>query len=274
MSVSGSDQGLLFSREYITSDDDAPSSKFSAQELFELSKLNLHLSRVINAGKLPQNKLNIAVDSMTKLQSRLKPIQALYVEATRGPELYRFTVDMFHSLRELYISRCPSSTIIGLFKLRFQLHRLEIINSGIFQLSTFLGPDRWDPSFSCHPLKLPGDVTPVSENLKWHQITNLRLSNCGIAKLDKAMHLFPRMEQLDLSYNDISYVIHLQDCTELTVLNISYNRISVLSNLNRVISNITRLNLSNNRVVSLDGLQFLEFLERFDNFILWRGLLI
>lgn len=170
---------------------------------------------------------------------------------------------MFHSLIELYINRCPDSTILGLFKLRFQLTRLEVINSGIFNLSELLGPEFWDKSISCHPMMLPIETVPVPDTLKWNLLVNLRLSNCGIARLDKAMHLFPNLEQLDVSYNDIAHVIHLQDCPVLSVLNISHNRIRVLSNLSRVIKNISVLNLSNNKVESLDGLEYLELLERY-----------
>lgn len=262
--MSASDAGQLFSRESQNSRDETPTSSFSAQEVHELSKLHQHLSRAINGKKLPPHKLKLAEESMLKLEIRLKPVNAMVIEAPRDSDLHRFTVDIFHSLRELYLNRCPPSTVLGIFKLRFQLVRLEVINSGISSLFDFLGPQEWDRSFSCFPMLLPGDVVAIPEEYMWHSTTNLRLSNCGIDRLDKSMHLFPSLEQLDLSYNDISHVIHLQDCPRLSVLNLSNNRISVLSNLNRVISNVVKLDLSQNRIESLDGLEFLEFLSRLD----------
>lgn len=260
--MSQPENGQLFSRELSYNADETPSSSFSAQEVHELSRLNLHLTKAINGGSLPAQKLKLAKESLLKLQTRLKPINALFIEAPRDSDLHRFTVDIFHSLRELYLNRCPPSTVLGIYNLRFQLNRLEVINSGISSLFEFLGPQDWDRSYSCDPMLLPGDVVPIPDEYKWHQVTNLRLSNCGVDRLDKCMHLFPNLEQLDISFNDISHVIHLQDSPLLSVLNISNNRISVLSNLNRVISNIRRLNLSNNCIESLDGLGFLESLER------------
>ncbi len=173
---------------------------------------------------------------------------------------------LFHSLRELYLNQCPPSTIDSLYSLRFQLTRLEIINSGIFELSSFLGPSKWDRSLQCDPMLLPGEAVELPGAMKWQQLQCLRISNCGVDQLDKGMHLFPALEQLDLSYNDITHIVHLQDCKDLRVLNLSFNRVRVLSNLNRVITNIRRLNLSNNSIESLDGLSALEFLEKYDYF--------
>ena len=168
---------------------------------------------------------------------------------------------MFHALRELYINQCPPSTIDGLYTIRFQLVRLEIINSGIFRLCTLIGPDKWERSLQLDPILLPGDAVEIPNSMKWKQLTCFRLSNCGLDQIDKGMHLFPTVEQLDISYNDIAHVVHLQDCKELRIANMSYNRIRVLSNLSRVIKNIRKLNLSYNNIESLDGVSALEYLE-------------
>jgi Leucine-rich repeat (LRR) protein len=168
---------------------------------------------------------------------------------------------MFHSLRELYINQCPPSTVDGLYSLRFQLERLEIINSGIFRLCSFIGPPKWEKSFQLDPILLPGDAIEIPNSMQWKQLTCLRLSNCGLDQMDKGMHLFPIVEQLDISFNDIAHVVHLQDCRDLRIANMSFNRIRVLSNLSRVIKNIRKLNLSNNSIESLDGVSALEHLE-------------
>jgi Leucine-rich repeat (LRR) protein len=162
--------------------------------------------------------------------------------------------------------------VLELYSLRFQLSHLEIINSGIFSVSQLLGPEKWDRSVAaaCLPMQLPIVSSTISSQqaqlgipdaMQWRQLTVLRMSNCAIDRLDRGMHLLPRLEQLDLSYNDIAHVVHLQDCRNLRVLNVSHNRIRVLSNLNRVIRGIRKLNLAFNCIESLDGLGSLDLLE-------------
>jgi Leucine-rich repeat (LRR) protein len=107
-------------------------------------------------------------------------------------------------------------------------------------------------------------VSQIKSIYLWERLTTLRLTNCGLTRLDSSLHYLPALVHLDLSYNDISHIIHLQDCHQLRVLNISHNRISVLSNLIWVIPHIERLSLSHNLIESLDGLSSLHQLQRVD----------
>lgn len=76
------------------------------------------------------------------------------------------------------------------------------------------------------------------------------------------MHFFPNIKYLDLSRNSIQHIIHLQDCISLKYINLSHNRIRVLSNLERVLGSVTRLNVSHNEIESLDGIDKIYSLER------------
>ena len=94
----------------------------------------------------------------------------------------------------------------------------------------------------------------IPDSLVWSQLKVLKMSNCGLSRLDASFHLFPNLTNLDLSNNQISHIAHLHDCFSLRYLNLSRNKISVLSNLDRLLGNIISLNLSMNKIESLDGI--------------------
>lgn len=171
---------------------------------------------------------------------------------------------MYPALREVHLNRCPPSTVDDFYELRGKLLRLEIINSGIPALYKVLVPVRTKYLKQHKPLFLGDERVLPPRAYIWTKLKLLRLTNCGIAKMDASFHFMPYLSQLDISHNDISNIIHLQDCFELRILNASHNRISVLSNISRVIPNIVRLNLSNNMIESLDGLSKLTALEKLD----------
>ena len=82
-------------------------------------------------------------------------------------------------------------------------------------------------------------------------------------------HLFPFVDTVDLSHNQISN-IHLQSCHNLRNLDLSHNRVQVLSNLSRVVGNLQRLCLAENEISNLDGIEklyALQALDLSDNFL-------
>jgi Leucine-rich repeat (LRR) protein len=175
-----------------------------------------------------------------------------------------FSLEAFASLKELILNKCPPSTISDLYSFRKKLTKLEIICSGVPELSKLLAPIKSKYLKTFQPMILNDLPSPMKPLYAWDHLTTLRLINCGITRLDASLHYLPALTHLDVSYNDLSHIIHLQDCHQLRVLNISHNRISVLSNLIWVIPGIERLNLSHNQVESLDGLGQLLQLERID----------
>ena len=198
-----------------------------------------------------------------------------------------FSVQPFPSLNELILNRVPPSMVQDIYHLRQHLYRLEIVNSGIPELIKVLVPIKFKYWRGFKPMRFGtgNDIMTLSprsnasgadnisqvrscdnayESHCWTQLTHLRLCNCGIARLDPSFHFLPHLKQLDLSHNDISGVIHLQDCTGLVLLNLSHNRIQVLSNLQHVIPNIQKLNLSHNSIAMLDGISQLHKLTKLD----------
>ena len=187
--------------------------------------------------------------------------------------LYDLSISLFPSLMELYLDSIPLSTIRDLFSLRMQLKRLEAVNSGVTCMkSVFLPIDRkhyshLSPCINTSVIlcRKDHDVTLNNEEKTkrhdekycWLNLSSLRLVNCGIASLDESCHFFPSLETFDISHNDISAIKHLQDCFSLSVLNASFNRISSLTcpRLDLVLGNISILNLSNNRIQHLNGIE-------------------
>ena len=204
-------------------------------------------------------------NSCRAMEKNFSMIRSLYITATESSQLYSFSLSIFVSLQELYIDSCPPSTIDGLYDFRNQLKILKIVNSGIPELIKALAPGLTEELLRHYkPIILDSCSNDIANNFKWSQVSDLRLSNCGITRLDQSMHLFPSIQTLDLSRNDISHIIHLQDCYSLSDLNLSYNRISVLSNVGRVLGNVTTLNISHNLIASLDGIATMYSLHKID----------
>ena len=165
----------------------------------------------------------------------------------------------------------PPSTILDFHSLRGRLVSLEVINAGIPDMSKALASNvdrgllkKFMPMVLKDPLqneKRASISGPDFQECKWNQLTLLRLRNCGISRMDASLHLFPAVTSVDLSHNQISNVVHLQDCHWLSELDLSYNRITVLSNFSRVVGNLLFLNLSNNQIMNLDGIEKMYALE-------------
>lgn len=172
-------------------------------------------------------------------------------------------MEPFPSLESLTLNRCPPSTVLDLYLFRNRLKKLEIINSGIPELSKILAPIK-QRYLQFPPLCLLGNHKEPSPSYVWSKLVVLNLCNCGLTRLDSSLHLLPNLLQLDVSHNDIKHIIHLYHSVSLSTLNFSHNRVSVLSNLGLVIPNIKRLNLSHNMIESLDGIDKLYLLERID----------
>jgi Leucine-rich repeat (LRR) protein len=218
------------------------------------------------------NYNNSAVDALLQqLRDRLSSVRILYIYPPTGPELHHLSVKEFAGLLELNIHQCPLSTIPDLIALRQGIIHLSVTNSGIVDISEVLTPDVPKKIKSkLSPIILPGSNCQIPIRYSWLNLTRLTLSNCGIVRMDVAFHFFPALTHLDLSKNDIMHIAHLHNCINLESLNLSYNRIRVLSNLERVIGRVKRINLSHNDIESLDGVDKVYGLEKINvsfNFI-------
>lgn len=207
---------------------------------------------------------NAAVEAIAQqLRGRLRSINKLSLYPPIGPQLNRINLSEFQNLSELTVYQIPLSTITDLCEMRANITTLIVTNSGIVDIADVLT--------SRAPRKLRSKLPPIILQERkvvipmkycWTNLTKLRLSNCGLVRMDEAFHFFPSLTHLDLSNNDITHVVHLHDCVSLESLNLSHNRIRVLSNLERVIGRVKKINLAHNDIESLDGLDKIYALEK------------
>jgi Leucine-rich repeat (LRR) protein len=164
------------------------------------------------------------------MENDLAKLNCLHISPSSIERLDFFSILLFSSLSELYLDLVPPSTISGLYEFRNQLKVLAITNSGMHTIASAVAatlPSETISAFS--PIVLQESSSPIPPSLLWTRLAFMRLSNCGIAKLDGSLHLLPTVKSIDLSHNDISHVIHLHDCYSLSTLDLSYNRIRCVS---------------------------------------------
>jgi len=197
-------------------------------------------------------------------EAKIRQIKTVQVFSLQVPELRFFSVDIYAGVETISLDSCPPSTVSGLFNLRATLQTLKIVNSGITDLSKSLAPFTRKDLHKLSPMIFPDSVSSIPPKYLWSNLLHLQLSNCGLANLDESLHFFPCVQHLDLSHNTISHIIHLQDCIALRILDLSHNRIRVLSNLERVLGSVTHLSLAHNEIESLDGIDKIYSLEKLD----------
>ncbi|VDI05515.1 Hypothetical predicted protein [Mytilus galloprovincialis] len=87
----------------------------------------------------------------------------------------------------------------------------------------------------------------------WENLIEVDFSHNSILHIDDSVQLIPRVEVLDLSYNKLESIEHLNWLSQLTILNLSYNNISHLDSLHTKLGNLKKLNLAGNKLSSLSG---------------------
>lgn len=207
------------------------------------------------------------------LREKLGKVKVAHIYAKAETiDLAYFHLSAYTGLRELILDMVPPSTVLDFISLRDRLVSLEIVNAGIPDMAKALAngvnrallkdfmPMVLQRSPSSNE-KRNSISAPEFSAYKWNNLTLLRLRNCGICSMDASLHLFPAVTSVDLSHNQISNVVHLQDCHWLSELDLSYNRITVLSNFSRVVGNLLVLNLCNNHITNLDGIEKMYALE-------------
>ena len=202
------------------------------------------------------------------LSQRLLKFKALCVRGIlASSDESRFSVSHFSDLEYLQLDKCPLHSIIGSFyQYREKLKILDISNSEGLILSRIFLPWRYDMKLF-DPINFP-PMTPrfdkrhtPDQKLCWLSLSKLRITMCGLTALDVSLHFLPSVTSVDFSHNNLSEIIHFQDCCKLTDLDLSYNRIQVLCNLSRVLGNISYLNLAHNQIRSLNGIEKLNTLK-------------
>ncbi|TMS18751.1 Nischarin [Larimichthys crocea] len=197
-------------------------------------------------------------------------LRYLKMSGTRGPvgtsniqeSSLPFDLSVFKSLLQIEISECSSQQIRGLSSLRSSLATLSIHYSTETMMA-ILVPEasefsQWEPEGAESGCPVTA-VIPV-----WRNLTTLDMSHNCISTIDSSVKLIPKVEFLDLSYNQLSTVENLQHLYNLVHVDLSYNSLRVLEAAHTRLGNIKTLSLAGNQLDQLTGLTKLYSLVNLD----------
>ncbi|CAJ1052035.1 nischarin isoform X1 [Xyrichtys novacula] len=197
-------------------------------------------------------------------------LKYLKVSGTRGPvgtsnieeSSLPFDLSVFKSLLQIEISDCNSQQIQGLSSLRSSLATLSLHRSTESMMS-ILVPEASE--FSQWEAEGAESGCPVTAVIPvWKNLTTLDMSHNCISSIDSSVKLIPKVEFLDLSYNQLSTVENLQHLYNLVHVDLSYNSLKVLEAAHTRLGNIKTLNLAGNQLDQLTGLTKLYSLVNLD----------
>ena len=98
---------------------------------------------------------------------------------------------------------------------------------------------------------LLGDAPADASAAKWTSLQFLDVRQNDIKEVDKRINLASNLRTLLLGFNRISAVENLESLTQLCTLELSTNSLENLSDLHTKLGQISRLDLSNNKIKSL-----------------------
>ncbi|ETO04755.1 nischarin [Reticulomyxa filosa] len=113
------------------------------------------------------------------------------------------------------------------------------------------------------PLRTYSSLSSISVS-DWPQLTYLRASNCKINFMHKCLKRLIQLKHLNLSFNSIREICNLEECFQLTDIDLSCNEIRYVRNIHLVIGNVCHLNLQQNRIDDIGDLWRLFGLQTLD----------
>uniref|UniRef100_A0A3B3SYH4 Uncharacterized protein n=1 Tax=Paramormyrops kingsleyae TaxID=1676925 RepID=A0A3B3SYH4_9TELE len=166
------------------------------------------------------------------------------------------------SLLPLQINQCESRQIKGLPLLRPALVTMSVHHSAA-SMKDILVPEASEfAQWEAEGVASDCPVTAVIPT--WKSLTTLDMSRNSLQCIDDSVKLIPKVEFLDLSYNELTMVENLQHLYNLIHLDLSYNKLTVLEGVHTKLGNIKTLNLAGNQLDSLSGLNKLYSLVNLD----------
>ncbi|XP_067908001.1 nischarin isoform X2 [Heterodontus francisci] len=176
--------------------------------------------------------------------------------------LLKFDLSIFKSVHQVEISNCEAKQIIGLPSLKNSLATMSVAFSTA-SMKDILVPEASE--FEHWEVEGMASEHPVAAIIpRWNMLTTLDMSRNQISNIDESVKLIPKVEFLDLSYNEIAVMENLQHLYNLIHLDLSYNKITLLQGVHTKLGNIKTLNLSGNQLESLSGLHKLYSLVNLD----------
>ncbi|XP_072571678.1 nischarin isoform X3 [Paramormyrops kingsleyae] len=176
--------------------------------------------------------------------------------------LLLFDLSVFKSLLQIEINQCESRQIKGLPLLRPALVTMSVHHSAA-SMKDILVPEASEfAQWEAEGVASDCPVTAVIPT--WKSLTTLDMSRNSLQCIDDSVKLIPKVEFLDLSYNELTMVENLQHLYNLIHLDLSYNKLTVLEGVHTKLGNIKTLNLAGNQLDSLSGLNKLYSLVNLD----------
>ncbi|XP_072933239.1 nischarin-like [Epargyreus clarus] len=169
------------------------------------------------------------------------------------PNELQFDLIPFKSLVDLKILGVPMSCIQSVGSLRDTLVSLSVLIASVVSLNEFLLVD-----------VLHKDPSSLADTVTWKKLTMINFASNNIKNIDWAIKLVPKLQHLSLSSNKLSELCDISCLHELRILNLSMNSFGLCENWHAKIGNIVKIDLSQNKVVSLQGFARLYSLESLD----------
>ncbi|XP_030586201.1 nischarin isoform X2 [Archocentrus centrarchus] len=193
-----------------------------------------------------------------KISGTRGPVGSSNIQETNLP----FDLSVFKALLQIEITECSSQQIRGLPFLRSSLATMSVHRSSESMMA-ILVPEasefsQWEPE----GVESGCPVTAVIP--AWRNLTTLDMSHNCISTIDNSVKLIPKVEFLDLSYNQLSSVENLQHLYNLVHVDLSYNSLRVLEAAHTRLGNIKTLSLAGNQLDRLTGLTKLYSLVNLD----------
>ncbi|XP_032893178.1 nischarin isoform X2 [Amblyraja radiata] len=197
-------------------------------------------------------------------------LKYLKITGTRGSvgnsniqeHLLNFDLSIFKSVHQIEISNCEAEQIIGLPSLKNTLATMTVAFSTA-SMKDILVPEASE--FEHWEVEGMASEHPVAAFIpRWNILTTLDMSHNQVSNIDESVRLIPKVEFLDLSYNEITVMENLQHLYNLIHLDLSFNKLTLLQGVHTKLGNIKTLNLSGNQLESLTGLNKLYSLVNLD----------
>ena len=161
----------------------------------------------------------------------------------------------FKSLTKLVLSKvdCCPEKIETLGLLRNTLKHLEATDCKLKSIADILLCDTHHLDKEESLDQDPGEELVKGNKHNFEKLEYLNLRGNSISKIDKAILLAPKVRTLLFGGNGIEVLENLQDLHELTILELSDNKVKDIEDLHTKIGQLTRLDLANNAIKTLEG---------------------
>ncbi|KAL0818876.1 hypothetical protein ABMA28_008192 [Loxostege sticticalis] len=228
---------------------------------YKLTPLELHaISERLKMACPPTEKVDQMYD-FSHILDYCSQLRSLSIEGNYDklgtsnviPNDLHFDLMPFKSLLDLKIIGVPMPCIQSVGTLRDTLVSLSVMIASVVSLNEFLLVDI-----------LHKDPSSIADTVKWKKLSTINFGSNNIEQVDWAIKLVPKLQHLSLSSNRLKELCDISCLHELRVLNLSMNSFSLCENWHAKIGNIVKIDLSQNKVATLQGFSRLYSLESLD----------